>query len=355
MPLHRRIPVVTTPCNQCGFKAQAVIFTFSFSSPSSFIEVIKMLSRSLRVPPSLYLFIAICVLFVYHLSQDALITDLAAPKPASSASSSSLSSSSSSSSRKSGPRIGIVTFVAEQHSYIHTSLRNKARKQLIAYSIACTDIYATDYARRQGYDFIIDYETHAERGIMWWKFEMLSRAIKENKYDWLWWLDFDTLITNTNIKLSDVIEESLANVTNPNEIDYLLTHDCNGLNMGSFVLRAHERSIKFFADTAAIYAREKKKGTELSEQDSLVKLLKDDPATGRRTIQVPQWKLNAFPEEIACYDESEKGWEDGTFAVHFAGAWAHVQGKDPTGRLMRKYEQAIMWGDWKDVYGDVTY
>lgn len=71
----------------------------------------------------------------------------------------------------------------------------------------------------------MDYEAHTERGVTYWKFNMMERLIKSGKYDWIWWLDFDTLITNTDIVLDDIINETLANATNAEEIDYLITHD----------------------------------------------------------------------------------------------------------------------------------
>lgn len=48
-----------------------------------------------------------------------------------------------------------------------------------------------DYARRHGYDFIVDYESHTDRAVVFWKFDMAQRLIKEGRYDWIWWLDFD--------------------------------------------------------------------------------------------------------------------------------------------------------------------
>lgn len=54
---------------------------------------------------------------------------------------------------------------------------------------------------------------------------MMERLLKKDKWDWIWWLDFDTLVTNTDIKVTDVIEETLKNATNPDEVDYLVTHD----------------------------------------------------------------------------------------------------------------------------------
>jgi mannan polymerase II complex MNN10 subunit len=62
---------------------------------------------------------------------------------------------------------------------------------------------------------------------MWSKFDMVQRVTNMSKYDWVWWMDFDTLITNTYTKLEDIIEESLieANRTNTDLIDWIFTPD----------------------------------------------------------------------------------------------------------------------------------
>jgi mannan polymerase II complex MNN10 subunit len=59
----------------------------------------------------------------------------------------------------------------------------------------------------------------------WHKVTMIDRLIKRNKYDWIWWIDFDTIITNTTVKLEDLIAESLAAVPDPDKIDMILTPD----------------------------------------------------------------------------------------------------------------------------------
>lgn len=71
----------------------------------------------------------------------------------------------------------------------------------------------------------MDYEASTKRGMMWHKFEMVQSAINATLYDWIWWIDFDTLVTNMNIKVEDIIEEALGNVTNPDKIDFLFTPD----------------------------------------------------------------------------------------------------------------------------------
>jgi mannan polymerase II complex MNN10 subunit len=180
---------------------------------------------------------------------------------------------------------------------------------------------------------------------------MVERLVKTGKYDWIWWLDFDTLITNTDIKVTDIIEQELQKADNANEVDYILTHDCNGLNLGSFVVRGHHRSLEFIHHALALRDEAEKSDEKktYSEQDAMVALLKEEPYAGRHIV-APQSELNAFPKDIHCFENNDGEWKPGKFILHFAGAWAHVKGEDPTGQLMKKYERDIIWGDWKQFY-----
>ncbi|KAJ5812242.1 hypothetical protein N7474_008543 [Penicillium riverlandense] len=172
---------------------------------------------------------------------------------------------------------------------------------------------------------------------------MVERVIKAGQHDWIWYMDFDTLITNTSISLTDLINENLAKATEPDTIDFLVTDDCNGLNDGSFIVRSSSRSIQFLDAIRALHDRDKEQsGRSLSDQDSMDEFLKSDAPLTQHAMRIPQWTINAFPEEIGCYDTQKKKWEKGMFVIHFAGAWAHVSGEDPTGQLMRKYEPEII-------------
>jgi mannan polymerase II complex MNN10 subunit len=83
---------------------------------------------------------------------------------------------------------------------------------------------------------------------------------------------------------------------------------------------------------------------DLSEQDCIRDVVNQN-ANGEadQTHWIPQNKMNAFPEEIRCWDQLGGRWEKGMFVVHFAGAWAYIKEEDPTGILMRKYEPEIIW------------
>ncbi|KAF2103037.1 hypothetical protein NA57DRAFT_52573 [Rhizodiscina lignyota] len=257
-------------------------------------------------------------------------------------------------------KIAIVTFTTSEKSYTYMSLKNKHA-----------------YARRHNYTLLIDYdapESH-DVGIMWHKFKMMEDLVHAGTHDWIWWIDFDTLITNLNIKLDDIIKESLYNVSSvfpaaknpdfktqfnsaeadgvdPSNIDFLLTADCFPLNAGSMLVRGRLppsrqtplTTVDFLDRVRKYHAANASYENQLSEQDCMRDMLFDmDPGyTEKHVRMIPQWKTNAFPEEIKCWDKDDRGWEKGTFAIHFAGAWAHLKDDDPTGVLMRKYEPEIV-------------
>jgi galactosyl transferase GMA12/MNN10 family len=165
--------------------------------------------------------------------------------------------------RKPGARIAIVTFTTDQKSYTHLSLKNHDRTfhplslppsidstyfkplpfppfQLPRNSQQTGPIHPTvrpkepqangntlDYVRKHNYTLLVDYQQNNKRGAMWHKFVMIETAIRSGLYDWVWWMDFDTLITNTSIRVEDVIAQELANVTHtePEDIDFLFTPD----------------------------------------------------------------------------------------------------------------------------------
>lgn len=54
---------------------------------------------------------------------------------------------------------------------------------------------------------------------------MFEYLVRTGDYDWIWWVDFDTVITNTTIKIEDIIADALRDEKNPDNIDLLLTSD----------------------------------------------------------------------------------------------------------------------------------
>jgi len=221
------------------------------------------------------------------------------------------------------PSIAIITFTTQQSSYLYLSLRNHWA-----------------YAKAHNYDLIIDYDFTEERGPVWHKIPMIEDLVKKGQHEWTWWIDFDSLITNGTMKLENVIAEALKGHQNPTEVDMILTADCFPLNAGSMIIRNGPRILKYL-DAMRVCGRE---NHDKSEQDCLRDMIVTNRYNLKKhTLMIPQWKINAFPPEIKCLDEAQRAWERGMFVIHFAGAWAHIKESDPTGFLMKKYENFIIW------------
>lgn len=105
------------------------------------------------------------------------------------------------------------------------------------------------------------------------------------------------------------------------------------------LFRAHPRVVRFLQSVRQCGSEAELRKEHHSEQDCMRDLIADnDNGVRDRTIFVPQWRMNAFPEEIPCFDESKRAWEPGMFLVHFAGAWAHMRNvTNPKDFLFRKY------------------
>jgi mannan polymerase II complex MNN10 subunit len=79
-----------------------------------------------------------------------------------------------------------------------------------------------DYAQKHGYDFRFHFK--GPLGV-WDKITNIETAIKLDRYDWIWCIDYDLLITNSTVTLEDVVDDALAQVDNPDDIDMILTSD----------------------------------------------------------------------------------------------------------------------------------
>lgn len=54
---------------------------------------------------------------------------------------------------------------------------------------------------------------------------MIDRLIEAAQHDWIWWIDFDTLVMNGNTTLENIVQDALAEVEDDSKIDLLLNVD----------------------------------------------------------------------------------------------------------------------------------
>jgi mannan polymerase II complex MNN10 subunit len=86
----------------------------------------------------------------------------------------------------------------------------------------------------------------------------------------------------------------------------------NKLNAGSFLVKSNEWSLKFLDGTRSMYDEKEAKEKEAKgehtphDQQAMVQLMEAKPALLGNVKYIPQWKMNAYPEEIGCYDEDKR-------------------------------------------------
>ena len=118
------------------------------------------------------------------------------------------------------------------------------------------------------------------------------------------------------------------------------------LNAGSMLVRSRPSALDFM-NRVRVYGDEHR---DLSEQDCIRDIVnRDADGEKEQTLWIPQYKINAFPEEIRCWDKYDKGWERGVFLVHFAGAVSSLllpilstlrtNGRISSGRMSRNKTQ----------------
>ena len=63
------------------------------------------------------------------------------------------------------------------------------------------------YCEKHGYDLILKTKDFQIQHLGFEKLRLVHDILKEGKYDWVYWCSCDTMITNYNIRLEDLIDE----------------------------------------------------------------------------------------------------------------------------------------------------
>src|SRR5947207_6555581 len=93
------------------------------------------------------------------------------------------------------------------------------------------------YSQIHGYDFHCSYISLDEnRPPAWSKILYLKEIIDSEKYDWVFWMDADSVICNPNIKLESIIDD---------DYQFIITKGINVINSGVFFLKCSNWSSEF--------------------------------------------------------------------------------------------------------------
>jgi len=172
------------------------------------------------------------------------------------------------------------------------------------YENAISEFY--QYSKIHGYKFKFTSKKYdTGRNLFYMKLHVIIEAIieglKTNEYDWVFWVDGDTVLTNPNIKLETFLPLD-------NKIHYIAAADRHGLNAGVFLIRVCSWSLNFMMRSVAYHFYNKKLKVGFADQTSMNNVLVTDKEDQHYVIVPQQW--------FNVYTNSKK---PGNFIIHFAG------------------------------------
>ncbi|CAL9731281.1 probable alpha-1,6-mannosyltransferase Mnn10p [Monosporozyma unispora] len=187
------------------------------------------------------------------------------------------------------------------------------------------------YAKRHGYGLTIKDLTTAKRYSheyreSWQKVDILKQTFREfPDAEWFWWLDLDTFIMEPDRSLESHIfsrvdklvdrtlksfnplglEVDIPFVDYTQDMDLLITQDCGGFNLGSFLIRNSDWSkllLDIWWDPAGY--EQKHMIWEHREQDALETLYANEAWIRSKVGFLPLRMINSFPPG-ACSEFSD--------------------------------------------------
>jgi len=183
------------------------------------------------------------------------------------------------------------------------------------------------YADVHGYEFFFynkRYDT--QTNLFYMKLHALIETIvvglKTKKFDWIFWVDSDTVLTNPNIKLETFIPLD-------NNIHFIAAADKNGLNAGIFLIRVHSWSLNFLMQSISYQHYYPKEKLEFSDQTSMNNVLCRGEEDEHYVIVPQQW-----------FNKYHHYRKNGDFLLHFAGR------KDKNGEAKDVREEVYNNPDW---------
>lgn len=95
-----------------------------------------------------------------------------------------------------------------------------------------------DYSNRHSYTYILRKLPKTNRISTWEKIDLIKKIILSNEYDYIFWMDTDSIFTNFTIKIEDIINNTGENY------NFIFSGDTNIINAGHFIFKSSSWSLK---------------------------------------------------------------------------------------------------------------
>jgi hypothetical protein len=182
-----------------------------------------------------------------------------------------------------------------------------------------------EYCEKYNYDFQYRAEKFFYTHIGFEKIHRVLELFEKENFDILYWCGADTLITNFNIKITDLIDD---------EHDFFICGDANGINADSFVIKNTPKArcllqevLDFQLNNNYLYEKEDK---YLNEQETLDMFINNEykditkiyPQRVMNSYDYNLYPTNHFGEQFKDkkdYLGNDGNWQPEDFLIHFPG------------------------------------
>lgn len=224
------------------------------------------------------------------------------------------------------PRIAMVSFSDEERA-----AAGDGRRRSFSGVMQAVSGNKRAYAERMGYDFIDARRlVDPSRPPSWSK--ILAVRSKLCFYDWVFWNDADTIITNPEISLENILNAAIGHSDLRASPDLVVTEDFNGVNAGVLFFRRSRWSEEFL-DSWWNQTSFVRFGSTISGDNTALKHLIHSLPPKELQVHVRtspmQCLFNSYPwlptvkNALRLISSPMKTWKgaysDGDFMVHLAG------------------------------------
>lgn len=208
-------------------------------------------------------------------------------------------------------------------------------KNILPLAVITTEYNKRKYCEKHNYDLIIKTKNFNCQDIGFAKIHMVLEILNSNKYDWVYWSGCDSMITNYNISLEELID---------NDYDFIISYDIWDFNADSFLVKNSTKAKKYLQHIVSLYdkyidnnGKPVDFGTRLpdggtrawAEQAAIIDLYHDSQYDYSSFVKPMHQKfMNSYLYNLYPSPWHQKGldckgnngqWTQGDFLVHWPG------------------------------------
>ena len=143
---------------------------------------------------------------------------------------------------------------------------------------------------------------------------------KHPEIEWLLFSECDAMITNSDIKMEDRID---------NDYHFIIASDRLNLNAGNFLIRNSKQGRAYFEMILSHKDEPEYRDHRWTEQWVIINTIEENLDIVKI---VPQWQMNSYQTELYDYCDTSKDlfgnrgtWEDGDWIIHWPGLYDHTR------------------------------